>query len=107
MIHGDIHDQNLLCQLVDGEWSINAVLDLGDSHYSAYVIELALATAYMILQSGLVESGTHVIAGYCSVLPLPLDELRLLKVKWLQGNSGGGNQKFQISQPKPKLKIQS
>ncbi|XP_054277230.1 hydroxylysine kinase-like [Macrosteles quadrilineatus] len=80
MIHGDIHDQNLLCQLIDGEWSINAVLDFGDSHYSAYVIELALATAYMILQSGLVESGTHVIAGYCSILPLPLDELKLLKV---------------------------
>lgn len=83
MIHGDIHDQNLLCQKdsVSGEWYVSAVLDLGDSHHSAYVFELALAMTYMMLQSEQVESGGHVLAGYCSLHPLPLHELKLLKVQ--------------------------
>lgn len=82
MIHGDIHDQNLLSQKdnVSGEWYVSAVLDLGDSHHSAYVFELALAMTYMMLQSEQVESGGHVLAGYCSLHPLPLHELKLLKV---------------------------
>ncbi|KAG8247502.1 hypothetical protein J6590_059239 [Homalodisca vitripennis] len=81
MIHGDINEVNLLCkQNNTGDWYVSAVLDLGDSHHSAYVLELAIAMAYMILLGEDIETGTHVIAGYCSLHSLPLDELKLLRV---------------------------
>lgn len=81
IIHGDIHDQNLVCQQTNGDkWELSAVLDFGDIHYSAYVIELAQTMTYMMMQSESVESGHYVIDGYCSLLLLSPQEITLLKV---------------------------
>lgn len=82
IIHGDFNEQNILCNKdISGEWYVCAVLDFGDSHYSAYIFELAITMCYMLIQSRNLETGAQVLAGYCSVNPLTVEELLLLKVK--------------------------
>lgn len=81
MVHGDFNEQNVLIEEVDGRWKVKAILDFGDSQYSCYLYELAIAVTYMMLQGRSVKAGGHVIAGYCSVKPIGTSEFGLLKVK--------------------------
>lgn len=80
MIHGDFNEQNILVEEVDGKWMIKAILDFGDSHYSCYLYELAIAVTYMILLKKDIGVGGQVIAGYLSVNPISSMEVKLLKV---------------------------
>lgn len=82
MIHGDFNEQNVLVEEVgDGKWMVKAILDFGDSHYSCYLYELAIAVTYMVLLRKDVAAGGHVIAGYLSVKRISQMELELLKVR--------------------------
>lgn len=82
MIHGDFNEQNVLVEEAnDGKWMIKAILDFGDSHYSCYLYELAIAVTYMMVLKKDVAVGGYVIAGYLSVKQISLMELDLLKVR--------------------------
>lgn len=82
IIHGDFNEQNIVVQqtAADDEWRIDAVIDFGDTSESAYVFELAIAMAYMILQGGDVATGGLVLAGYGTVRTVPEAERRVLRV---------------------------
>lgn len=83
MIHGDFNEQNILVEATaDGNWRIKAILDFGDSQYSCYLYELAIAVTYMMLLKRDVLAGGHVIAGYFSVKQMSSFEFELLKVKY-------------------------
>lgn len=84
MIHGDFNEQNILVEETDGNWRIKAILDFGDSQYSCYLYELAIAVAYMTLLKKDISAGGHVIAGYFSVKQLPAFEFDLIKVAMRQ-----------------------
>ena len=65
MIHGDCNEQNILVQQkygMAGVHEISGVLDWGDSHYSYYLFEAAIAALYAMIDSdivGQVEAGKH------------------------------------------------
>lgn len=81
MIHGDFNEQNILVEQDNtGEWNVKGVIDFGDSQYSCYLFELAIAMTYMIIEGKDVDIGGYVLAGYRSVRNLPQDEFNLLKV---------------------------
>lgn len=81
IIHGDANEQNILCtKNKAGNWEVCALLDFGDSHYTAYVFDLAITMSYMILQSRDLTAGGHVLSGYCSVKSLAENEICLLQV---------------------------
>lgn len=56
------------------------LVDFGDTSYSYYVFELAIAMAYMLLQSKELLTGGLVIAGYSMMRNIPEDERKVLKV---------------------------
>lgn len=85
MIHGDFNEQNVLVEEINGKWMIKAILDFGDSHYSCYLYELAIAVTYMMLLKKDVAVGGHVIAGYLNVKQISPMELELLKVRMMNG----------------------
>lgn len=88
MIHGDFNEQNIICtESASGEWDVTGVLDFGDSQYSCYLYELAIAVTYMILLAKSLNEGGFVIAGYSSVWKIPDNEIRLLKVGFKQLNN--------------------
>lgn len=84
MIHGDFNEQNILVAEINGKWTIKAVLDFGDSQYSCYLYELAIAVTYMMLLRRDVGVGGHVIAGYLGVKAISEMEFQLLKVRNIQ-----------------------
>lgn len=90
MIHGDFNEQNIIVNQENGTWKITAVLDFGDSQFSCYLYELAIAMTYMIILGKDLNAGGHVVAGYASVKQLNTSELKLLKV----------NKKIAIAVPK-------
>lgn len=54
--------------------------DFGDTCYSYYVFELAIAMAYMMIQSKELSTGGLVIAGYGMIRNIPDHERKVLKV---------------------------
>lgn len=81
MIHGDFNEQNILVEEINGEWQIKAILDFGDSNYSCYLYELAIAMTYMMLLKKDISAGGHVIAGYSSVIRISTIELLKVFIK--------------------------
>lgn len=66
VIHGDCNENNLVVTKVSpesDEFRVTGIIDFGDTCYSLYVFELATTIAYMMLQSGELETGGYVIAG--------------------------------------------
>lgn len=83
IIHGDFNEQNIVVEQKaenPEEWRISGVIDFGDTSMSCYVFELAIAMAYMMLQSGDLSTGGLVLAGYGTVRPVPDHEREVLKV---------------------------
>lgn len=81
IIHGDFNEQNILVEKRGAdEWRISGVIDFGDTSRSCYVFELAIAMAYMMLQSGELSTGGLVLAGYGTVRTVPEPEREVLKL---------------------------
>lgn len=80
LIHGDINEQNLLVEQINNHFSLKAVLDFGDTHYTCYLYELAIAMTYMIITSNQIGTGGYVLAGYRSVRTISDQELDLLRI---------------------------
>lgn len=82
VIHGDFNTHNILVNKTDrlNEFKVSGIIDFGDVSYSHYLFELAIAMAYMILQSEDIETGGLVIAGYSMIRNIPQEELDVLKV---------------------------
>jgi 4-aminobutyrate aminotransferase-like enzyme/Ser/Thr protein kinase RdoA (MazF antagonist) len=76
LVHGDLNDHNVL---VDADGHVSGILDFGDVHAAPAVFELAVATAYAILEAtDPVEAAARVAAGYHAIRPLSDDELDVL-----------------------------
>ncbi|XP_055682174.1 hydroxylysine kinase [Lutzomyia longipalpis] len=84
VIHGDFNEHNFLvnkCTSTDQkEYVISGILDFGDTCYSLYIFELAIAMAYMMLQTGQLETGGYFLAGYESIRLVPQHEFDVLRV---------------------------
>ncbi|XP_059613237.1 hydroxylysine kinase [Phlebotomus argentipes] len=84
VIHGDFNEHNFLvnhCSSTENkEYAVSGILDFGDSCYTLYVFELAIAMAYMMLQTGKLETGGFFLAGYESVRLVPQHEFNVLRV---------------------------
>ena len=87
VIHGDINEQNLVVSkkaaAEDAEYQVFGILDFGDSQYSYYAFDLAIAITYMSIDNQVIEpllAGGHVLAGYCSKYSLNESEFDALKV---------------------------
>ena len=82
MIHGDFNEHNILVNKVEesNEYRISGILDFGDTCYSYYVFELAIAMAYMMLQTKNLATGGLVLAGYSTVRTIPEHEKKVLKL---------------------------
>jgi 4-aminobutyrate aminotransferase-like enzyme/Ser/Thr protein kinase RdoA (MazF antagonist) len=81
-VHGDLNDYNVL---VDGSlrtadaMRVSGIVDFGDMVYSYAVGDLAIATAYMLLDSiDPLATLAALVRGYASVSPLAEDELQAL-----------------------------
>ena len=79
-IHNDLNQQNLLGIAIPGEGpQLSGVLDFGDSLYNPVIADLAIAGAYMAMdQEQPVEALAAIVAGYCRVLTLSVDEVDAL-----------------------------
>jgi hydroxylysine kinase len=68
VIHGDLNEKNVLVQsAANGETELVGVIDFGDSSWSPYVYEVAIAIVYAMLESQEIdpfEVGAHILAGY-------------------------------------------
>ncbi|XP_075217058.1 hydroxylysine kinase [Lycorma delicatula] len=89
LIHGDLNEQNILVEkysdcLSDEDdkkgYKVCAILDYGDTHVSAYILELATMMCYMLLMADDLEAGTYVLEGYNKLNPLPIEEYKLLPI---------------------------
>ncbi|KAJ6646077.1 Hydroxylysine kinase [Pseudolycoriella hygida] len=82
IIHGDFNEQNILVNETSkgGEYKVSGIIDFGDTSCSYYVFELAIAMAYMIMQSKEISTGGLVIAGYSMARNIPEHERKVLKV---------------------------
>lgn len=75
VIHGDANDDNVLVR--DGR--VAGFLDFGDLVHSAVVCDLALATAYAMLdQPNAVAAAAHIARAYTEVYPLTEPEIEAL-----------------------------
>lgn len=77
VIHGDVNDYNVL---VDPEtMTVTGLIDFGDMVYSCTIGELAIATAYVILDKpNSIEAARDVLHGYVSECGLVREEIREL-----------------------------
>lgn len=82
LIHGDFNEHNILVTKseITKQYYVSGILDFGDSSYSHYLFEVAIAMTYMMLISKNLKAGGLVLAGYESVRPMPKEEKALLKV---------------------------
>lgn len=82
IIHGDFNEQNILVSKTPtgDSYKVSGVIDFGDTCYSYYVFELAIAMAYMMIQSKELSTGGLVIAGYGMIRNIPDHERKVLKV---------------------------
>lgn len=83
MIHGDFNEHNILVTRNDitKQYYVSGILDFGDSSYSNYLFEVAIAMTYMMLTSKNLKAGGLLLAGYESIRPMPKEEKALLKVR--------------------------
>ncbi|HEV8389522.1 MAG TPA: phosphotransferase, partial [Dongiaceae bacterium] len=78
VIHGDANDNNLLVDAPVGR-RITGLIDFGDAIHSATIGELAVASAYAILdEAAPIDVAGRIAAAYHRVHPLQSDELDLL-----------------------------
>lgn len=78
VIHGDANDHNVLVREADGVCHV-ALIDFGDSVFSAIVNEVAVACAYAMLGSARpIEDATYVVRAFHAVHPLLPNEVDLL-----------------------------
>lgn len=84
IIHGDFNEHNIIVSNSDdaSEYRVHGLIDFGDTQYSLYIFELAVAIAYMLLQSNDLETAGYTIAGYEMVRPIPQKERKILKVSF-------------------------
>lgn len=82
VIHGDFNEHNILVTKTDRpmEYKVSGVIDFGDMSYSCYIFELAIAIAYVLLQSEDLDAGGYVIAGYSTRRNISKYEMDALKV---------------------------
>lgn len=86
MLHGDLNEQNILVESCNEgdedkkEYKVCAILDYGDSHVSAYILELAVLMCYTLLLTDALEAGSFILQGYHKINPLTIDEYKLLPV---------------------------
>lgn len=75
-IHGDLNEHNILILNED----VEAVLDFGDSHYSALVFELAICMCYIFIHSNGIEGGKDIVRGYIVNRQLDPMEKEVLRI---------------------------
>src|SRR4030095_3764879 len=77
VIHGDTNDYNIL---INDELSeVVAIIDFGDMVYSYTIADLAIAVAYVVLNSeSPLATAANVVAGYHEVLPLTDEEVETI-----------------------------
>lgn len=82
LIHGDFNEHNILVTKneITKQYYVSGILDFGDSSYSHYLFEVAIAMTYMMLTSKQLKAGGLLLAGYETVRPMPKEEKALLKV---------------------------
>lgn len=83
VIYGDFNEHNIIVSRKDDnlkDYDIAGIIDFGDISYSYYVFELAIAMAYMMLESNDLDTGGLVIAGYSMLRLIPPHEKAVLKV---------------------------
>lgn len=83
VIYGDFNEHNIIVSRKDEhakEYEISGIIDFGDSCYSLYVFELAIAMAYMMLESNDLDTGGLVMAGYSMLRVIPQHEKDVLRV---------------------------
>jgi 4-aminobutyrate aminotransferase-like enzyme/Ser/Thr protein kinase RdoA (MazF antagonist) len=80
MIHNDGNDYNVvIAASPSGQQQAMGVIDFGDMVYAPILCELAIATAYAILdKADPLTAASHIVAGYHSAFPLTEAELSLL-----------------------------
>jgi len=80
IVHNDANDHNLLVQGANGESpTLSGIIDFGDTLYTAVVAELAIACAYIMLDSAdPLAAASHVASGYHAERPLTGPEQMLL-----------------------------
>lgn len=82
MIHGDFNEQNIIVkQDKSGIWNFSSIIDFGDSNYSCYLFELAIAVTYALIIDNNLANGGYLLAGYSKIRKIPEEEFRLLKVR--------------------------
>src|SRR6185312_5991036 len=78
VIHGDANDNNLLVDAPVGR-RITGLIDFGDAIHSATIGELAVASAYAILdEAAPIDVAGRIAAAYHRVYPLQSEEMDLL-----------------------------
>lgn len=83
VIYGDFNEHNIIVSRKDEqakEYEITGIIDFGDCCYSRYVFELAIAMAYMLLESNDLDTGGLVMAGYSMLRVIPQHEKDVLRV---------------------------
>lgn len=80
VIHNDANDTNVLLKQPDSANSrISGLIDFGDVVYTHTVFELAIATAYMMLNKAEpIMVTSHIVRGYHDVFPLTTSEVEIL-----------------------------
>lgn len=84
LIHGDFNEHNILVTKngITKQYYVSGILDFGDTSYSHYVFEVAIAMTYLMLTSSNLKAGGLVLAGYESIRPMPKAEKQVLKVNF-------------------------
>ena len=79
IIHNDANDYNLLAHSdVEGQ-SITGIVDFGDMVHTTVINEIAIASAYGLLEKrDPITAVSHIIGGYHEVYPLTEQEISLL-----------------------------
>lgn len=91
LIHGDFNEHNILVTRneITKQHYVSGILDFGDTSYSHYLFEVAIAMTYMMLTSKNLKAGGLLLAGYESVRLMAKEEKKLLKVSGRVIRSGG------------------
>ncbi|XP_055609728.1 hydroxylysine kinase [Uranotaenia lowii] len=83
LIYGDFNEHNIIVSRKEDnskEYEINGIIDFGDVCYSRFVFELAIAMTYMMLESGDLDTGGLVMAGYEMLRMIPDHEKQILRI---------------------------
>ncbi|KAL4231984.1 hypothetical protein ACF0H5_009561 [Mactra antiquata] len=89
VIHADLNEGNILVKPLEDvsnasvEYRVTGVLDFGDLVDEFIVYEVAIAIAYMIIEStgmDIIDVAGHTLAGYLKAMELSKPDIRVLKV---------------------------